>query len=105
MRIRGKLLCSFLIITILPILLLFGTIRAIYQVQMEDGVNLMEPASSVTSLFSNPVQFMNQMTEEIYEDMIEDFDRNAYHLENEQQLEKYNTKLQWKYSFLVIKNE
>ena len=105
MRIRGKLLCSFLIITILPILLLFGTIRAIYQVQMEDGVNLMEPASSVTSLFSNPVQFMNQMTEEIYEDMIEDFDRNAYHLENEQQLEKYNTKLQWKYSFLVIKKE
>ncbi len=105
MRIRGKLLCSFLIITILPVLLLFGTIRVIYQFQAENVMNLSEGASSVTSLLSNPVQFMNQMTEDMYQVMVKDFDKNAYHLEKKDCLERYNEQLSWKYSFLLIKKE
>lgn len=103
MRIRGKLLCSFLIITILPVLLLFGTIRVIYRFQAENVMNLSEGASSVTSLLSNPVQFMNQMTEDMYQVMVEDFDKNADHLDKKDCLRRYNEQLSWKYSFLLVK--
>lgn len=103
MRIRKKLLCSFLIITLLPCTLLLGTCRFIYQFQMQSVMELDSDIISVTKIFSNPIQFMSNMTEDMFERIKGMADDNAEQLLDQNVLRGYNQKLSKHFSFLLVK--
>lgn len=103
MRIRKKLLCSFLIITLLPCALLFGTCKMIYQFQIQSVAELDSDMISVTKVFSNPIQFMSNMTEDVFDTMREMSEDNSEQLLDKNILLKYNNNLSKRFSFLLVK--
>lgn len=103
MRIRKKLLCSFLIITLLPCTLLLGTCRIIYKFQMQSVMELDSDMISVTKVFSNPIQFMSNMTEDVFETVKEMSEDNGEQLLDKDVLWKYNNELSKRFSFLLVK--
>lgn len=105
MRIRKKLLCSFLIITLLPCTLLFGTCKMIYQFQMQSVMELDSDMVSVTNVLSNPIQFMSNMTQDVFDEMKELSEDNAEQLLKKDVFFRYNKELSKRFSFLIIKKE
>lgn len=103
MRIRKKLLCSFLIITLLPCTLLFGTCKMIYQFQMQFVMELDSDMISVTKVVSNPIQFMTNMTQEVFETVREMSEDHAEQLLDGDILWQYNNELSKRFSFLLVK--
>ena len=105
MRIRGKLICAFLIITLIPIVLLCGTGGVIYTLQMEALPEMDGEVQDVAQVISNPVQIMNRMTEKSFKQLREISKTQPEYLEDTEYLKQWNEELQWKYSFLVVKKE
>ena len=105
MRIRGKLICSFLIITLIPIILLCGTVGVMYWVQLETVEAMDGDTRDVDKMLFNPVQLMNKMTENIFVTIKEDSMNHVEKMEDNSYLEFYNEELEWKYSYLVVKKE
>ena len=103
MKIRGKLICAFLLITLIPILLLCGTGGVIYTLQMETLQELDGDVKDVAQIISNPVQIMNRMTEKSFDQLREVSAAETECLEDTEFLTKWNEELQWKYSFLMVK--
>ena len=103
MKIKGKLVCSFLIITLLPILLLCGAFGVMYQVQVETMEKLDAEEVKVEHIFSNPIQLMNLMTEDVFIEIKQAINVDADVLTNPTYLNLYNDELGWKYSFLIVK--
>lgn len=103
MPIRKKLLCSFLIITLLPCTLLFGTCRIIYQFQIQSVMEMDSNMISVTKIVSNPIQFMGNMTQEVFEAVKEISEDSPEQLLEEDILWKCNNELSKRFSFLVVK--
>lgn len=58
---------------------------------------------SVTKVFSNPIQFMSNMTEDMFETVKEMSEDNAEQLLDQDILWKYNNKLSKHFSFLLVK--
>ena len=103
MPIRKKLLCSFLIITLLPCTLFFGTCKIIYQFQIQSVVELDNDMISVTNIFSNPIQFMGNMTQEVFEEVKEISEEAPEQLLEEDVLWECNKELSKRFSFLLLK--
>lgn len=103
MRIRKKLLCSFLIITLLPCMLLLGTCKIIYQFQLQSVMELDDDMISVTKVFSNPIHFMSNMTEDVFSKVKEMSEEDSEQLLDKDNLLKYNNELSKRFSFLLVK--
>lgn len=103
MKIRGKLICAFLLITLMPIVLLCGTGGVIYTLQMETLQGLDGEVQDVAQIISNPVQIMNRMTEKSFNQLREASQTQAGRFEDTEYLMQWNEELQWKYSFLMVK--
>lgn len=103
MRIKGKLACAFLIITLLPIVLLGASFSMIYYAKIGTSQGAEEDSGTLGRFVSNPVQLMNRMTEDIFKTMKKDSKIQSEYLEDSEYLNCYNEELAWKYSFLVVK--
>ena len=105
MRIRGKLACSFLLIILLPTLLLLGATRIIYQVQLQSLADLDADLTDVTTILSNPVQFMNGMTEDEFKELKNTAEHTPDVFLQQKYQESVEKKLTLHYSFLVVKQD
>lgn len=103
MRIRKKLFCSFLIITLIPSILLVGTCKLIYQFQLQSVLELDNEFVGVTKILSNPIQFMNSMTADAFATVKEKAPDCTSMSELISLLKPYEKSMQKRYSFFILK--
>lgn len=105
MRIRGKLICAFLINTLMPTILIGCTFWGLYHYQTEKIRKLGIKSASVEQCVVNPIQIMNQVIEEGFNELKVHLEENEKCLEDISYLEDYNKEILWEYSFLVVQKE
>ncbi|MCI8410703.1 MAG: HAMP domain-containing histidine kinase [Bacilli bacterium] len=103
MQIRGKLTCAFLLNMFMPIVLVCGTFGFMYYCQTKEIRQLGIDSATIGECVTNPVKIMNQMTEKDFQKIRSKIEKDSSCMEDIAFLEKYNQRVLWKYSFLVIK--
>ena len=104
MRIRKKLFCSFLIITLIPSILLVGTCKLIYQFQMQSVLELNDDeVVGVAKVLANPIQFMNSMTADIFATVKKEAASCDSMSDLVSLLKPYEKSMQKRYSFFILK--
>lgn len=106
MKIKTKLVISFCIITIVPLVLAGVTFFLFSAAQMRMIEDTYGIHNVDTYGFANSMQILNRYTSEDFVKLQKVADTHAEKLENEEYLDKVNKALQGKFSYLVVrKNE
>ena len=105
MRIRGKLVCAFLLNMFLPIVLVCTTFGIMYYSQTKEIRQMGIDSATIGECLTNPVKIMNQMTEKNFQKIRNRIEKDCSCMEDTIFLEEYNHKVLWEHSFLVVKKE
>jgi signal transduction histidine kinase len=103
MKIKSKLIISFIIVTFIPIILSFAVLAAFQKIQtkeIEESYGIRD-AEGYTLLSS--VQVLNRMTAEVFDKLEENTRGNQSLLEDEAYLSAINNQLKDSRSYLIIK--
>lgn len=103
MRLRGRLITSFIIIIALPVTLLFLASGAIVYRQMNAIHQEYDVDSNTLEVISNPIQILNRLTRGIYNEIKLCLLKAPERLEDMTYIRKLDAELGLKYSFLALR--
>lgn len=103
MKIRGRLTIAFLIIILIPIGLFSATMGAIFSVQRSTIKAVEDSQQDIVQVFTNPIQLLNKITKNIYEEIKKSALLEPSNLENLVHVKDWNKELEKKYSFIVVR--
>ncbi len=103
MKIRGRLIIAFLIITIFPLLLMSVCTNLILTNQTEILENSYQTETSTTNFIFNPLQVLYSMTMTDYNELVFTADHSPDTFSNPTYLSQVNDTLQNRDSFLVVR--
>lgn len=105
MKIRKRLIIAFLIITLVPVILSvsIGIMLVKYQgILLQQSYNI---SGDTVQIIMNPMRILDGITERVYEEIIQTLKNNPNDLENREQIQLWNKKLERLRSYLVIRKE
>lgn len=102
MKLRTRLIITFLVIVILPIILFCITFFGIGRYQIKAVEKAFGIEGDFYDILSNSVRVYSKGTANIYEKMEEDLQKDSYCLEKTDYLDDINDKLLGKSSFLIV---
>ncbi len=106
MKLKTRLMVSFLIIILFPLVLAVCALFGFYRLQMRSMQQTYGLEEDETSTYmSNSIQLLNRHTKSNYDKLKSDAQKNASLLENEEYLNTENELLLEKNSFLVVVKE
>ena len=103
MKIRGRLIIAFLIITIFPLLLMSVCTNLIISNQTEILENSYQTETSTTSFVFNPLQVLYSMTMSDYNDLVDMADSSPDTFSDKSYLRQINNNLKERDSFIVLR--
>lgn len=103
MRIKERLITSFFIIIILPIILICFVGGVIINYQESSMKQSYDVESDTIQVITNPIQILNRLTRGVYNDIKTDALKEPSKFENENYLEILNNELNDKYSFIALR--
>lgn len=105
MRIRGRLIIAFLIMIIIPIILFAIVLGAIFSMEMSSFEGQYINDKNAVQLITNPMQILNKMTIEIFENVRQFSLSEPDRLQDIQYLQQWNQELEKRYSFIAVRKE
>lgn len=102
MKIRTKLIISFLLILIVPVCLTLVAVSGFSRIQQKAIANKYGIENSETYHFTNSVQILNRVTASNFEELLKAMDTDKSVFEDEAFLLTQNEKLSTKFSYLVV---
>ncbi len=103
MKFKTRLIFSFLVSVILPIILAAVALTAFYRIEVKSiSQNYGIEKSELTSIFSNSVQLVNQYTKEEFRELQDDIKDQPEKLLQTSYLNTLNAKLLKKNSFIIL---
>lgn len=105
MKLSKKIIISFIIIAIFPIMVMCGVVFVLGRSQIKSIENKYDIEISTYEMLYNPIGMLNQITDNVKEQIQDIKEKNPENLENSGYLKKFNNSLASKYTFLVaVKN-
>lgn len=101
MKLSKKLVISFIIIAIFPIMTMFGAVMILGRCQIDSIEEKYGIEISTYEMLYNPVGMLNQITDNVKEQLHEINEKNPQNLENTDYLKKFNSSLLSKYTFIA----
>lgn len=105
MKIKKRLLIAFFVVILLPVLLGSVAISMIVHYQVDSIRKDYKIDAGTLSILVNPVQVLNRMTEDIYNEIKMNVLINPEQMENLFYIDTLNGKLAKKYSFLIVRKD
>lgn len=105
MKIKKRLIIAFFVVILLPILLGSMAIGVILNQQVDSIQKDYGMDVSVMTIIMNPVQILNRMTEDIYNEVKKNVLIHPEQMENLEYIDSLNEKLRDKYSFLIVRKD
>lgn len=93
MKLSKKLVISFIIIAIFPIMTMFGAVMILGRCQIDSIEEKYGIEISTYEMLYNPVGMLNQITDNVKEQLHEINEKNPQNLENTDYLKKFNSSL------------
>lgn len=103
MKLRGRLLTAFLIITGLPLILLLITGGTIVRFQSNSIEESYDIKSDTIQVITNPLKILNRITRSVYNEIIIAGTNEPEKFEDIEYIEYLNEKLVNKYSFIAVR--
>lgn len=103
MKIRKRLMIAFLMITLLPVVLSvsIGTMLIKYQgMLMQQSYDI---SGDTVQLILNPMRILDGITKKIYQEITDTAREDTGKLEDKEELEKWNERLKWLHSCLLVR--
>lgn len=104
MKVKNKLIFAFLTVVILPSILIAAAVGFIgnYQVNsIKESYDL--DTDTMEQVLTNPIQIMNQVTREVFNDIKSISQENPKKLEEIEYIDSLNKELKNKYSYIVLR--
>ncbi len=103
MDLKRKLVTSFLLVVILPVILAFAMGKMIISYQLKSIEQMFGLEVDTMQIISNPMQIMNKVTRGVYNRIMLTAEQNPEKFAETEYLEALNDELLDSYSFLVVK--
>ena len=103
MKLRGRLLTAFLIITALPLILLLITGGTIVRFQSNSIEENYDIKSDTLQVITNPLKILNRVTRGVYNEIILTGTNEPEKFEDNEYIDYLNEQLKSKYSFIAVR--
>lgn len=103
MKLKNKLIIGFFIMIVLPIILISATGRTIIGRQMDSIKESYDIESGTIEVLTNPIQIFNRVTRGVYNEIKLISLRSPEKLEDMEYINKLNTEIKNKYSFITVR--
>ena len=103
MKLRGRLLTAFLIITALPLILLLITGGTIVRFQSNSIEENYDIKSDTLQVITNPLKILNRITRGVYNEIILTGTNEPEKFEDNEYIDYLNEQLKSKYSFIAVR--
>lgn len=103
MKLKGRLLTAFLILTALPVFLIIIAVGGIISYQDNAIKQTYNVTTNTINVLSNPLQLLSKLTRGIYNEIVVTAETEPEKFEDNSYIEYLNNSLKGKYSFIILR--
>ncbi len=103
LKLKGRLLIAFFVMITMPVMLITISASTIVSFQLNSIQSSYDVETSTLKVISNPIQILNRLTREVYNDVRLTALKDPEKLEDRTYIENINKELKEKYSFIIVR--